>query len=80
MPKKRDRRAEFGRRLKKLRVERALSQEKLTELAGLDKNYVTEAERGKSNPSLETIGKLADVLGVDDAALVSDFTPEDKTC
>jgi transcriptional regulator with XRE-family HTH domain len=72
MSQQRNRRAEFGARLKKLRLECGLSQEKLTELAGLDKNYLTEAERGRMNPTLETIGKLAEALGVDDAALVSD--------
>lgn len=72
MSPERNRRVEFGLRLKALRLQRGLSQEALTELAGLDKNYITEAERGKANPTLETIGTLAEALGVDDAALVSD--------
>lgn len=63
---------EFGRRLKMLRLQRGLTQEKLSEVAGLDRNYVSEAERGRMNPTLLTIGRLADALGVDDAALVAD--------
>ena len=70
MENERDLSVEFGERLRRLRTQRGLTQEKLTELAGLDKNYVTEAERGKANPTLRTIGRLADVLGVDIAALV----------
>ena len=79
MTDKRDRRAEFGRRLRRLRLERQLSQEKLSELAGLDRNYVTEAERGNMNPALLTIGKLADALGVDDVTLIADGRPDDAT-
>lgn len=69
-----NRNEEFGRRLRTLREKRGFSQHKLAELAELDKNYVTEAERGRANPSLETIGRLADALGVDPAVLVSDST------
>lgn len=64
----------FGRRLKELRLQRGLSQEKLSEIAGLDRNYVSEAERGRANPALMTIGRLADALGVDDVALIADTT------
>lgn len=68
----RDRCIEFGRRLRALRRKRGIAQERLAQMAGLDRNYVTEAERGKANPTLETIGGLAEALGVDDVALISD--------
>ena len=71
-----DRSAKFGRRLRELRVQSGLSQHKLAELAELDKNYVTEAERGHANPSLETIGRLAEALGVDDVALIASDSDE----
>ena len=63
---------EFGRRLRALRTERALSQHKLAELAGLDKNMPSELERGYINPTLETMMKLAGALGVE----VADLIPE----
>ena len=72
MSGERNRKREFGIRLRELRLASGMSQQALTEAAGLDKNYVTEAERGHANPTLETIGRLADALGVDDSALVSD--------
>lgn len=56
---------DFGKRLRELRLERGLSQEKLGELAGLDRTYVSSAEAGRRNVSLKTIYKLAEALGVD---------------
>lgn len=55
---------EFGQRLRELRLERGLSQEKLGELAGLDRTYVSSAEAGRRNVSLKTIHKLAGALEV----------------
>jgi transcriptional regulator with XRE-family HTH domain len=56
---------EFGKRLRELRFERGLSQEKLGELAGLDRTYISSAEAGRRNVSLKTIYKLAEALGVE---------------
>lgn len=54
----------FGQRLKKLRRQQSVSQERLAELAGLHRTYVSGVERGKHNISLENIEKLAEALGV----------------
>ena len=54
----------FGTRLRELREQRNLSQEKLAEMADLHRNYVGSLERGKSNVSLLTIVKLARSLNV----------------
>ncbi|HWZ99603.1 MAG TPA: helix-turn-helix transcriptional regulator [Candidatus Dormibacteraeota bacterium] len=54
----------FGTRLRELREQRNLSQEKLAEMADLHRNYVGNLERGKSNVSLLTIVKLARSLNV----------------
>lgn len=63
---------DFGHRLRALRLERALSQEKLGELAHLDRTYISQAEAGRRNVTLATIHKLADALDVDVATLVSE--------
>ena len=62
---------EFGRRLRELRQQRGLSQEKLGELAGLDRTYISSAEAGRRNVSLKTICKLAKALEVEARELVT---------
>lgn len=56
---------DFGRRLKELREERALTQEKLAELAGLERTYISQAEQGRRNTTMLTLQKLAAALEVD---------------
>lgn len=63
----------FGENLRLIRANRGISQEKLAELAGLHRTYVSSAERGERNVSLETIEKLAKALGVSMATLMPDF-------
>lgn len=66
----------FGSRLRELRATRHLSQEKLGHLAGLDRNYVGQIERGHRAPGLENIVKLAMALGVCPGTLFEPFTRE----
>jgi transcriptional regulator with XRE-family HTH domain len=60
----------FGLRLRELRVQRKLSQEKLAELADLHRNYVGGIERGERNVALVNIVKLAHALAVRPAKLI----------
>ena len=53
----------FGRVIRSLREGRGLSQEALSDLAGLSRSFIGEIERGDAVPSLETLQKLADALG-----------------
>ena len=62
--------AEFGKRLREVRHEKGLLQEKLAELAELHRTYVSSVERGERNISLGNIKRLADALGVDLADLM----------
>lgn len=56
---------QFGRKLRKIRESKGISQEKLAQDAGLDRTYVSGIERGKRNPSLINISKLANGLHID---------------
>lgn len=55
----------IGVRLKRLRQGRRLSQEALAEKVRISPKYVSSIERGKENPTLDIIIKLANALGVE---------------
>jgi transcriptional regulator with XRE-family HTH domain len=57
--------SQFGERLRALRLDRGISQEKLGELAGVHRTYVGALERGEQNVSLTNLHELALALGVD---------------
>lgn len=42
-----------------------LSQQDLAEIAGISLATIKDIERGKGNPSLSTVSKILDVLGVE---------------
>jgi transcriptional regulator with XRE-family HTH domain len=49
----------FGKQLRKLRLEKKISQEELNFKAELSKNMVGLIERGEVNPTLSTLENLA---------------------
>ena len=53
-----------GKRIRRYRTERKLTQEKLAELAGCHPTYVGQVERGEKNTTIETIEKIANALDV----------------
>lgn len=54
----------FGERIRELRAERGLSQEALAHLAGINRTYLGDVERGERNIALENMAKLACAFGV----------------
>lgn len=62
----------FGQRLRRLRTEQKVSQEKLGEMAGLHRTFVSMVERGERNVTLATVEKLAKALGRRMADLMPD--------
>ena len=54
----------FGKQVKKLRLEKGLSQEALAHLADLDRTYIPSIEKGERNVSITVIEKIAIALKV----------------
>lgn len=54
----------FGKRVKELRKQKELSQEKLALLCELDRSYIGGIERGERNISLINIHKIAIALNI----------------
>jgi transcriptional regulator with XRE-family HTH domain len=65
-----DPRVLFGATVRKLRLERNLSQEELAELANLHRNYVGGVERGERNVGLLNVVALAHGLRVKPSRLL----------
>ena len=42
-----------------------LTQEKLSEISGISKDYLSEIERGKKTPSIKRLIKIAEALDID---------------
>jgi len=61
---KMDIRKRIGVRIRQLRKERDLSQERLAEKASLNTKYLGAIERGERNLSLESLYKIANALGI----------------
>ena len=62
----------FSVNLRKLRQTRGLSQERLAELAGLHRTYVSSVERGARNISIDNISRLAKALDVSPSKLLGE--------
>lgn len=66
----------FGKILRKYRLQQQLSQEKLAELASLDRTYISQIERGLKSPSIQTLISLAQALQVKAHLLIMEVENE----
>ncbi len=54
----------IGKRIRELRAAKGLSQEKLAELANIHWSYISQLERGKRNPTILCLEKIAKAFGI----------------
>lgn len=53
-----------GQKIKQIRNEKGLSQEKLALKAEIDRTYLAGVEQGKRNPSIKSLEKIVEALGI----------------
>jgi len=56
--------SKFGKNLKKIRLNKKLSQEELAEKAGLHRTYIGMVERGEKNITLSSMEKITRSLNI----------------
>lgn len=61
---------QIGKRIQYLRNQKGISQLDLALEAGVNRNYLSDLERGERNPTLKVLVKIAEALGVDLSTLV----------
>ncbi len=59
----------FGRNVARIRNERGFSQDKLAEMADLDRTYLSGIERGVRNPGIRSVIRIASALNASIADL-----------
>jgi transcriptional regulator with XRE-family HTH domain len=62
----------IGKSVRRLRVERFMSQAELSKVAGVSPAHLGRIERNEHDPHLSTIRKIAEALGVDPSERVDE--------
>ncbi len=60
----------LGENLKKLRLKKKMSQGDISRKLGVDRAYISSIENGRMNPTLTTLEKLAEAMGVNSSELL----------
>ncbi len=55
---------QFGKKLREARLKKKLSQGDVAKILGVHRTYISGLERGRRNPSLLTVQKIAKALSV----------------
>lgn len=61
----------IGAAVRSLRQARGLTLEALADAAGMNVTYLSDIERGRSNPTIGKLGDLAMVLGISVSELIA---------
>ncbi len=69
---------QFGGKLRAVRERRGITLKDVAAKAGVSESLVSQIERNKVSPSIDTLLTIADVLGVDHEYLFSDYKKTQK--
>jgi transcriptional regulator with XRE-family HTH domain len=69
---------QIGKKIKRLRLKKGLTQEELGERTDLTKGYISQLERDHTSPSIETLFSLLEVLGSSPREFFDDGNPAAK--
>lgn len=61
----------LGEQLRKIRLQKGMSQGDIAKKLGVHRSYISGIERGIRNPTVKNLERLADALGVDPRNLLS---------
>lgn len=67
----------FAANMRRIRLDKKLTQEKVAEAADLHPNYISSVERGERNISICNMERIASALGVSMCKLVADSPQRD---
>ena len=67
----------IGARIAEIRARKGMTQEKLAGKMGIGPKYLSSIERGKENPTLDTLISLSKALGIDLGEIFSFVQIED---
>lgn len=62
----------MGKNIRRFRRAKGITQEKLAETVDVSGSYIGYLERGKKSPSLDLLARIANVLQVDPATLLTE--------
>ena len=65
----------FGKRLRRIRRSKDLTQEQLADMVGVSTEFISNIERGINAPSFDTLERIADTLNMQ-VNLLFDFTED----
>ena len=63
---------QIAKNIKKIRLDSNMSQERLAQLSGLTKGYISKIEKSDTAPPLSTLSKIANALNVDITILTAE--------
>lgn len=66
-------RNKIGQRIKDLRAEHGITQEKLALMASVNRSYLADIEKGNRNFGFDTLEKIVDAFGISMADFFSEI-------